>query len=1321
MYPIIAFIVTVLLCLLTALVIALRYCCCCCGPSRCTCLRCGTPWPTRRTKCCGFSETHDGKMAYSQFGRVAAVVLMVAFLVAATTLIIISIVLGNYGLSTALPNLDSGFDSAALVVQSSVPPLVTLAIALSADVLLPSLLKLNTTVSNVVDLVKLETALASLNVSMYNLPNVTVTISLVKAAITDVELVQSAGAALLADVTALGGTQVSATSLVGGLQTSVGEIASAQSAYLSLNAIASAAISEAASFKSVLTGGTPTGGALGTLAADLSTLSSSPNATLIASSVTDLLLLSNGSLTNGDTVGIAKLVSDLTSLESTVAGLLPVVASAQTQLNVAWSALTAANSTNSTGLVAQLNTLYLDLTNFVNGLPPAGTLVANAHGLKSAADSVNASLPDVRANILQVNSTLHALSDSLLVQIKSSVAAFTSIKFDALMSVVEVVTAAVNSVDKSLMSGLPVAKYESLTNSVNETITSANVSIAEIESNFNKSQATINAVHVTPYLTNVSSLQSSVNDGLALVGGGSALYSALSAYNTSLSEINLSTLQSAIASLTSSLNSISVEEYNTASSNLASMGVALAALNSSLTPLVAPWPVGQYPLFAGGYCSLSATTPCLTNADCSSDVCVGVGVRRCFGADSATACTVNADCPTTARCLTDEPTAAGLAVAVGALSSLQTFGSLPTLLNSIDAAVLALNPTQYSSDLSTLGAGLNAVNAGSYLSTLSSLQAGLSGFDTSSLLNTLQTNLAKLSTATATMQSAISTLEGVEPTLVDLRTNYRSVLLQAHDGVAFVRGFFNTELPAYASLMSRSALTALVAQKGPTAMFSTLLVNVAQRALKYIASYDSISGVPSIPASDWLNTYGPYLDKISGTGSTPDSTTSGSYYFFGQLLWPSYVLPANDTTAQYVMSNSAGVRYPNGKYCVTTACITNTINKLNSAPMSSLQSTFPGYVPTQVEQVDASREQLLLGLWVFPVIAILLGVWALFSKCCCRKPTWQKLPSSFAAACMICQLPCIFILSGIVFPVLLFTGDTCASGLNVGSNYILSYPSICSAFGGTGDVSSCTVTATFPLHHGDQNFTFWFNPLGDYENLVTNKCEDRDPLVDAFKTTLSQLRDEPFQEFDYYLDGWLVRNNYTLNGDLMDVAYSAVNSTTAHVFDFFTTEVGLLGSCAAVSNMINSVKEMPCCTLLTPLYFYVTCWYIMGWLMCCCGIPAACLGRKRFPSTPWGPAYEMAVGTPISGVKPDTVVSTAEPGDPSPMGVPVGAAPVALPGTNYDATHEVDQGSFHPDSARAPPSAREAAPASSRGAPPPMARTGSHEESTRSSFPVPDN
>ena len=113
---------------------------------------------------------------------------------------------------------------------------------------------------------------------------------------------------------------------------------------------------------------------------------------------------------------------------------------------------------------------------------------------------------------------------------------------------------------------------------------------------------------------------------------------------------------------------------------------------------------------------------------------------------------------------------------------------------------------------------------------------------------------------------------------------------------------------------------------------------------------------------------------------------------------------------------------------------------------------------------------------------------------------------------MICQLPCIFILSGIVFPVLLFTGDTCASGLNVGSNYILSYPSICSALGGTGDVSSCTVTATFPLHHGDQNFTFWFNPLGDYENLVTNKCEDRDPLVDAFKTTLSQLRNQPFQE-----------------------------------------------------------------------------------------------------------------------------------------------------------------------------------------------------------------
>ena len=35
----------------------------------------------------------------------------------------------------------------------------------------------------------------------------------------------------------------------------------------------------------------------------------------------------------------------------------------------------------------------------------------------------------------------------------------------------------------------------------------------------------------------------------------------------------------------------------------------------------------------------------------------------------------------------------------------------------------------------------------------------------------------------------------------------------------------------------------------------------------------------------------------------------------------------------------------------------------------------------------------------------------------------------------------------------------------------------------------------------------------------------------------------------------------------------------------------------------------------------------MAWVMCCCGLPAACLGRKRFPREPWGPVYEAVLSS----------------------------------------------------------------------------------------------
>jgi hypothetical protein len=47
---------------------------------------------------------------------------------------------------------------------------------------------------------------------------------------------------------------------------------------------------------------------------------------------------------------------------------------------------------------------------------------------------------------------------------------------------------------------------------------------------------------------------------------------------------------------------------------------------------------------------------------------------------------------------------------------------------------------------------------------------------------------------------------------------------------------------------------------------------------------------------------------------------------------------------------------------------------------------------------------------------------------------------------------------------------------------------------------------------------------------------------------------------------------------------------------------------------------------------YLSMWYLMGWLLLLCGVPAGLLGRKRLPSGPWGPAYlEVLKATKSSG------------------------------------------------------------------------------------------
>lgn len=157
----------------TALWLMGRYMCCCCGPSRCSCLRCGTPWPTRKRPCCGYTDLPDGTLGYPWGERACTYALMVAFIAFASALVVSGTIYGNYGLSTGMGDLIKEGDGLVGLVQAALPPLTSFVMDLSDRALAPALVSINATLTGAVDLPQTVGALACVNRTLYSLPNVT--------------------------------------------------------------------------------------------------------------------------------------------------------------------------------------------------------------------------------------------------------------------------------------------------------------------------------------------------------------------------------------------------------------------------------------------------------------------------------------------------------------------------------------------------------------------------------------------------------------------------------------------------------------------------------------------------------------------------------------------------------------------------------------------------------------------------------------------------------------------------------------------------------------------------------------------------------------------------------------------------------------------------------------------------------------------------------------------------------------------------------------------------------------------------------------------
>lgn len=85
----------------TVFIILRYFTTCCCKPNSCTCLRCGTPWPTLKQTVCGggLAPQADGRVTYGRCSRISAFLSVGTTVLAIAACILVGEFLGNQGLS----------------------------------------------------------------------------------------------------------------------------------------------------------------------------------------------------------------------------------------------------------------------------------------------------------------------------------------------------------------------------------------------------------------------------------------------------------------------------------------------------------------------------------------------------------------------------------------------------------------------------------------------------------------------------------------------------------------------------------------------------------------------------------------------------------------------------------------------------------------------------------------------------------------------------------------------------------------------------------------------------------------------------------------------------------------------------------------------------------------------------------------------------------------------------------------------------------------------------------------------------------------------
>lgn len=655
---------------------------------------------------------------------------------------------------------------------------------------------------------------------------------------------------------------------------------------------------------------------------------------------------------------------------------------------------------------------------------------------------------------------------------------------------------------------------------------------------------------------------------------------------------------------------------NTTINNTENLALLVADLRTELLVAVADGALWYK------YCGDNLTQACELDADCGTGVCL-VGSDRCRS--SSLACSADADC-TGDRCLVDAARKSRLSFLLSNLA-LATQSPVPAVTKldgirnnaTIDTSALDQGGTEANQTLSD-------INTGKITDSLDSTIASLKNFDTSTFSSQVQAinktlTMIDFSATTATINSMDAAFNQTKET--------KNQMQIARDFLNATQVLVSLRLPQVIQDFKYSTLKSIRESSGVAATLAYLASHIDEETMWLDANSGGMFGSSNSSNGSGFSTnftfsLAPYKSLVYALADDPSTRSQGSIFYLMKIINGAQGLAGNHSTNFFEPDGSedrldvdlAGKHYPNSSKCFTAKCLTNFITWFNQAPFSEVsQEVFGMTVPTKM-----SREQLIGLPYLLPLAICLCA--AASALLICHTPFCRKISTLLACCSCVgscCCMPFAFIFAGLLFPLVILSGDLCFSLENVGYSALSGMgPDVCTSVGGLGTSANCSIPWTF----NNETHYVQMDLLDVYSSVIGGGCDPaQGGIHDAFDNVALVLGQYPNSLISGLLDG--STGPITFREPVKDIMRRGALSLSGHLGNF-SKDLGAALSCRSLHLVFKTAKSAVCCETVSALYWAIGSWYLIAFTLFFCGWAPPMMARKRFAHSLWGKEVKQA-------------------------------------------------------------------------------------------------